>query len=215
MNIDPKIIIVDYGLSNLYSISKALRRFSNNVIITDELSVLESADAVVLPGVGAFAEGMKGLEARGLISGIRDFVKTGKPLLGICLGAQLLLSKGYEFGVFGGLDVVEGEVVRFPEIDDSKIPHVGWNKIYTKHAEWKQTILDKISQNVNMYFVHSYIFKLKNKENIFALTQYGDFEFCSIFKKDNIYGCQFHPEKSGEIGLQILKNFISIAISIK
>ncbi len=215
MNTNPKIVIVDYGLSNLYSISKALQRFSDNVVITDELSVLETADAVVLPGVGAFAEGMKGLAARGLVKGIQEFVKSGKPLLGICLGAQLLLSQGCEFGVFNGMDIIEGDVIKFPEIKNSKIPHVGWNKIYAASAEWSQTILDGISQNVNMYFVHSYILKPKNKENIFALTQYGDFEFCSIFRKDNIYGCQFHPEKSGEMGLQILKNFISIVKNFK
>jgi len=207
---NPKIAIVDYGLSNLYSISKALERFTGNIFITDELSVMNSADAIVLPGVGAFAEGMKGLEMRGLVQGIRDFANSGKPILGICLGAQLLLSKGYEFGIFDGLDIIKGEVIKFPEIKDAKIPHIGWNKIYSTNNNWGGTILDRVKQNANMYFVHSYILKPQKEENIFALSEYGGYEFCSIIRKGNIYGCQFHPEKSGEQGLNIIKNFIQI-----
>lgn len=210
MKKNPKIAIIDYGLSNLYSISKALECFTDNIVITDELSVMNLADAMVLPGVGAFAEGMKGLEMRGLTQGIRDFANSGKPILGICLGAQLFLSKGYEFGIFDGLGIIRGEVIKFPEIKDAKIPHIGWNKIYSTNNQWDKTIFDRIDQNANMYFVHSYVLKPQDEENIFALTEYGGCEFCSVVRKGNIYGCQFHPEKSGEQGLTIIKNFIQI-----
>ncbi len=209
---NPKIAIIDYGLSNLYSISKALGRFTDNVFITDELNGLDLADAMVLPGVGAFEEGMKGLKTRGLADGIKNFADSGKPILGICLGAQLLLSKGHEFGVFDGLDIIKGEVVRFPDIKDAKIPHIGWNEIYPqKKDRWNKTLFDFPGEKANMYFVHSYILKPHGKENIFAMSNYGGFEFCSVASKGNIYGCQFHPEKSGEAGLEIIKNFVNLA----
>lgn len=208
----PKIAVMDYGLSNLYSISKALGRFSDNVFITDELAGLRSADAAVLPGVGAFEAGMDGLKLRGLTDGIKEFANSGKPILGICLGAQLMLSRGYEFGVFEGLDLIKGEVVRFPETVKEKIPHIGWNEIYPpKTGQWNNTAFDFSAQKVNMYFVHSYILKPHNEENIFALSNYGGFEFCSVVRKGNIYGCQFHPEKSADSGLEIIGNFVKIA----
>lgn len=211
MNKNPKIAIIDYGLSNLYSISKALKRFTDNSFITDELSGLESADGIILPGVGAFEEGMKGLRVRGLVEGIKKSAALDKPILGICLGAQLMLSRGYEFGVFDGLDLIKGEVVKFPEAIKEKIPHVGWNKIYPREeGALDKSIFDFPEKNVNMYFVHSYILKPERKENIFALSNYGDFEFCSVIREKNIYGCQFHPEKSGKAGLRIIKNFVNI-----
>jgi len=211
MKKSPKIAVIDYGLSNLYSISKALARFTDKVFITDELSGLNSADAVVLPGVGAFEEGMKGLEARGLTEGIKKFAISGRPILGICLGAQLLLSKGYEFGVFDGLDLIKGEVVKFPEAVKEKIPHIGWNEIYPPESgQWNKTIFDFSGKKANMYFIHSYIMKPEKSENILALTSYAGFEFCSAIRQKNIYGCQFHPEKSAEQGLGIIKNFVGL-----
>lgn len=211
MKKNPKIIIVDYGLSNLYSISKALERFSDNIRITDEPSVLESADAAVLPGVGSFEEGMKGLERRGLAKSLQNFANSGKPLLGICLGAQLLLKQGYEFGVFEGLNIIDGEVVKFSDTVDAKIPHIGWNELYAGEVHWSGTILDEIKERATMYFVHSYILRPSRKQDILALSEYGGHEFCSIIRKENVYGCQFHPEKSGEVGLHILKNFVEIS----
>lgn len=206
-----KIAVIDYGLSNLYSISKALKLFAANVFITDELSGLQSADAAVLPGVGAFEAGINGLKLRGLTDGIKEFANSGKPILGICLGAQLMLSRGYEFGVFEGLDLIKGEVVRFPETVKEKIPHIGWNEIYPQKAvDWDKTVFDFSKKNVNMYFIHSYIMKPEKSENILALSDYAGFEFCSAIREKNIYGCQFHPEKSGKAGLEIIKNFVNI-----
>jgi imidazole glycerol-phosphate synthase subunit HisH len=208
MTKNSKIAIIDYGLSNLYSISKALKRFTDHAFITDELSELESADAAVLPGVGAFAEGMKGLKKRGLIDSIKEFANSGKPVLGICLGAQLLLSKGYEFGTYDGLDIIPGEVVEFPKLKNAKIPQIGWNEIYAGENKWEETVLDTTHQNAKMYFVHSYVLKPQNDKNVLTLSEYGGYEFCSTVRAGNVYGCQYHPEKSGEEGLNFIENFV-------
>lgn len=217
------IAIVDYGVGNLYSIKKALDNFNNNVFITEDPEKIYSADAVILPGVGSFGAGMEGLKVRSLIEPVKKFSLTGKPMLGICLGAQLLLDKGYEFGEFSGLGIIPGKVVKFPELKKERIPHIGWNEICAnqlkvesgklKVGEWKGTILDSIKENSDVYFVHSYILQPDKQSNVLAIANYGGYEFCSAIRKGNIYGCQFHPEKSGQIGLQIIKNFVSIVRS--
>ncbi|QQG46221.1 MAG: imidazole glycerol phosphate synthase subunit HisH [Candidatus Niyogibacteria bacterium] len=209
--IKPKITIIDYGVGNLHSLKKAFEHFGAEYKISEEAETILNSDAVVLPGVGAFEAGMRGLESRGLTGAVRDFAKSGKPMLGICLGAQILLSRGYEFGIFEGLDIIKGEVTKLPEIKDAKIPHIGWNKIYANVGDnWKGTVLNDIEENATVYFVHSYIFQPKDKSDILALSNYGGFEFCSAVRKGNIYGCQFHPEKSGENGLRIIENFINL-----
>lgn len=207
-----KITIIDYGLGNLYSISKAIECYSSNVIISDKSDDILSADAVVLPGVGAFAAGMDGLRKKQLIEIIINYANLNKPILGICLGAQLLLEKGYEFGEYGGLGIIPGSVEIFPDsvAKLDKIPHIGWNGILEPEKKaWKKTILEDIDNDANVYFVHSYIMKPIQNDNILSLTEYGGQKFCSAVKKGNIYGVQFHPEKSGEIGLKIIKNFIN------
>ena len=144
------------------------------------------------------------------IAFIKAVIGENKLVLGICLGAQLLMSKGHEFGTFDGLDIIPGQVEIFEKIKD-KIPHIGWNEIFTpKEARWNKTILKSVKQHSDLYFVHSYLLKPKNKKHILSLTKYGGLEFCSAIYKDNIYGCQFHPEKSGEVGLKIIKNFINL-----
>ena len=155
---------------------------------------------------------MRGLEIRGLIETIKKMAKSGKPILGICLGAQLMLSEGHEFGLFKGLDIIKGKVVHFPILDNNeKIPHVGWNTIFPKKEnDWDNSILRTFDKEDRLYFVHSYILEPESKENVFALTEYGGQTFCSVIKKENIYGCQFHPEKSGEVGLKLIKNFINL-----
>lgn len=208
-----KIAIIDYGVGNLYSLVKVFKHLGANASITENSDEILSSDAVVLPGVGAFKSGMEGLKIRGLIKTVRDYAKTGKPMLGICLGAQLMLGKGYEFGESAGLNIIKGKVVKFPKLRE-KVPHIGWNEIFKTRSEkpesWEETILDSVKENSDVYFVHSYILKPDRKEDILSLAKYGNYEFCSAIRKDNIYGCQFHPEKSGKVGLKIIENFINL-----
>ena len=204
------ITVVDYGVGNIHSIVKAFGYFGENPNISEEAEEILKADAIILPGVGSFQAGIEGLKIRKLDKAIRDFAKTNKPILGICLGAQLLMSRGHEFGTFDGLNIIPGQVEIFKKIKD-KIPHIGWNEVnMPKGVSWNKTILKAIKQHSDLYFVHSYLLKPKNKKNVLSLTKYGGLEFCSAIYKNNVYGCQFHPEKSGEIGLKIIKNFIDL-----
>lgn len=213
MNTNKKIVIIDYGLGNLYSLEKAVRHFSDNVVITDNAEVISLADAVIIPGVGAFFVGMEGLKNKNLIEPLIDFAKSGKPMLGICLGAQLLLTKGFEFGEHPGLGIIPGQVTVFPDSvgQEEKIPHIGWNGIYTtQKKQWDDTILKNIEEKSDVYFVHSFVMVPENDDHVLAVAEYGGMEFCAVTRSGNVYGTQFHPEKSGEIGLLILKNFISL-----
>lgn len=207
-----KIAIVNYGVGNIFSVTKAFNRFTDSLFVTEEASEIASADAIVLPGVGAFAEGMRGLDARHLSGIIKEKALSGTPILGICLGAQILLDKGYEFGEFEGLGIIKGKVVLFPMNNTSiKIPHIGWNSIYPKKEnEWNGTIFENLTSDVNMYFVHSYILLPERAENICARSLYEGYEFCSAVRMGNVYGLQFHPEKSAEAGLTIIKNFVNL-----
>lgn len=208
-----KITIVDYGVGNLHSLKKAFNFFDADAKVSEDRNDVLGSDAVVLPGVGAFEAGMRGLRLRGLIDAVKKIAAENKPILGICLGAQLLLSEGREFGVFEGLGIIPGKVVRFSKLDGGeKIPQVGWNKIYAPQAiSWQNTIFDSVARNSpDFYFVHSYILEPDKKENVFGLTTYGGHEFCSVIKLGSIYGCQFHPERSGKKGLEIIKNFIEL-----
>src|SRR3989344_4554638 len=170
-----KIAIVDYGVGNLYSLVRAFEFFGVKTIDTEDEKELKGADAIILPGVGSFEAGMRGLEIRGLIETIKKMAKSGKPILGICLGAQLMLSEGHEFGLFKGLDIIKGKVVHFPILDNNeKIPHVGWNTIFPKKEnDWDNSILRTFDKEDRLYLVHSYILEPESKENAFALTDYG------------------------------------------
>ena len=206
------VTIIDYGVGNLHSIVKAVGNFTEKVFVSEDPQAIESADAIILPGVGSFQSGMEGVNVRNLVPSVKKYAATGKPMLGICLGAQIMLGKGFEFGEFDGLNIIHGKVIKFPVLENNeKIPHVGWNSIYPNADKiWNDSILKNLDPLSSVYFVHSYILVPENNKNIFAKTKYGGYEFCSVIRSGNIYGCQFHPEKSGKIGLEIIKNFLEL-----
>jgi glutamine amidotransferase len=203
------IAIIDYGIGNVRSITNAFRKNNIEPILTNDKGTILKADGVVLPGVGAFAHGMENLYKFSLIDTLKLYVDTNKPLLGICLGMQMLLEESEEFGKTKGLGFIKGKVIKMP-IRNEKLPHVSWNEIKPKSIKWNDTILDNIEYNSDMYFVHSYVAMPQDDNDVLAITEYDGCNFCSSLKKDNIYGCQFHPEKSGEIGLKVIENFIKI-----
>jgi glutamine amidotransferase len=206
------IVIVDYGIGNVESIANAFASQGEQTLLSRDPEVIIKADGLILPGVGAFAHGMNNLIKYNLITIINDYVNTGKPLLGICLGMQMLLEESEEFGVTKGLGFIKGKVIKLPisTTEKIKLPHISWSGINKNKINWDKTILNKINENSDMYFVHTFVAKLDNENEILSTTKYYDIEFCSSLKKDNIYGCQFHPEKSSKHGLSIIKNYINI-----
>lgn len=202
------IAIIDYGMGNLGSVHKALSLLKYESIITGDPAEVAKADRVILPGVGAFGAAMANLQDTGLDQVVKDAVSSGKPFLGICLGMQLLLSESDELGHWEGLGIVPGKVEKFdfsgrPDAQTLKIPHVGWNRIQIKK---KMPLFDGVPDGSMMYFVHSYYCIPEDPDTVAATTDHG-IDFCSIIGTGNTYATQFHPEKSGTIGLQILRNF--------
>jgi glutamine amidotransferase len=199
------ITIIDYGSGNLKSIRNGFTHIGVEVSISSDICDLEKADAIVLPGVGAFGNAMKNLQTYKKV--IREHIDDGKPFLGVCLGLQVLFSKSQESEGVKGLNIFEGEVLRFDESlkqEGMKIPHMGWNNLQIKNKEC--TILNGIG-NHYMYFVHSYYVHPKDEDIIAAIANYG-VKIPAVICQDHTYATQFHPEKSGEIGLMILKNFV-------
>ena len=207
-----EIVIIDYGIGNVRSIFNAFSNQGLDPILSNDSEAILKADGLVLPGVGAFSHAMKNLKKYGLIDVIKDYAKTGKPLLGICLGMQLLLEGSEEFGFTDGIGLVKGKVVKLPldKLNITKLPHISWANIDTKIVKWDNTILNDIHLKSDMYFIHSFAANIENENEILSETKYLDITFCSSLKKGNIYGCQFHPEKSSKEGLKIIKNFIKI-----
>ena len=205
------IVIVDYGMGNLHSVAKALAHVGGEVSVTSDVSVIGRADKIVLPGVGAFADAMGALRDQQIVGPLKEGIEAGKPFLGICLGMQLLMGVSYEGGEHTGLGVIEGEVRRFDfaeraDKDSLKIPHMGWNAL-----EWdKEAPLFKgLTSGSYVYFVHSYYVAPRDEAVVATTTDYGG-AFASSLWRGNVYGVQYHPEKSQRVGLTILKNFVEL-----
>lgn len=199
------VVIVDYGMGNLRSVQKALERIGAQAVVTRDARVIRDADRLVLPGVGAFAECMRNLSEYGLVEPVVEVIRSGRPFLGICLGLQLLFDESEEFGIHEGLKLVPGKVRGFQRNMGLKIPHMGWNRVFfSKESPFFRGIED----GSFFYFVHSYYVDPTDRADIAAETEYGIRFTCAI-QRDNIFATQFHPEKSQEIGLKLLKNFTS------
>jgi glutamine amidotransferase len=195
------IAIADYGVGNLRSVQKALERVGATAVVTGDPAVLDVARGVVLPGVGAFGDAMANLRARRLLAPVLRQVDREKPLLGICLGMQLLFEESEEMGRHRGLGLLPGRVVRFPE-GDLKVPHIGWNQLQMVGG----AVLEGTADGAYAYFVHSYYVAAEEPGDVLATTEYG-VEFAAVVGRGKIWGAQFHPEKSQEVGLRLLKNF--------
>jgi glutamine amidotransferase len=201
------IAIIDYGMGNLRSVQKALERVGHAATITNDPAVLADARRLILPGVGAFRDAIGAIEERGLADPIRAAISGGKPFLGVCLGLQLLFDTSYEDGTYRGLGIVPGEVVRFAVPAEFKVPHMGWNQIGIRRSA---PILSGIDDGDYFYFVHSY-YVVPKDESVIALETDYSASFCSGIWRDNLFAVQFHPEKSQEAGLKLLKNFVELA----
>jgi len=202
------IAIIDYGMGNLRSVQKGFEKIGAEALITADPHVVLAAERIVLPGVGAFRDCMHNLEQGGFIEPLLKVIAEGRPFLGICVGMQMLFSDSVEFGLHRGLNVIPGHVLRFPERmceagEELKVPQMGWNQLHFKR---RPPAFEGVAEGTNVYFVHSYYAKPDRDDVIATTTGYG-FEFCSAVWKDNIVATQFHPEKSQEVGLRILKNF--------
>lgn len=202
MDRELRIVVVDYGAGNLRSVSRALAHAGVAPLVTEAPAALAEADGVVLPGVGAAGSAMKGLAARGLIDPLRKYVSSGRPLLGVCLGLQVLLSGSDEDGGVECLGIIPGQVVRLP--DGLKAPHIGWNQVEQAR---QHPIFAKIPDGANFYFVHSYYAVPERPESVIGTTEYG-VSFGSVLARDNVVATQFHPEKSARDGLQVYQNFV-------
>jgi len=212
-SLEKKVIIIDYQLGNLFSVKQACETVGINAKISSESEEIINADALILPGVGAFIEAMNNLKKLGLDTAIKDKVTKGTPLFGICLGQQLLFTESEEFGAGKGLDLIPGIIKRFPEkLEERKIkvPHIAWNTIYKHNQDWGKTALSALENNDFMYFVHSYYVKPSDESCVLTKTNYDAIEFCSSINKNNIFATQFHPEKSAEKGISIYKNWALI-----
>ena len=201
------VAIVDYNIGNLASVYNALALIDAKADIVSNPNDLEKYDKVILPGVGAFGDAMEHLKTTGMLEAVKKFASSGKPIIGICLGMQLLFDSSEEFGEHEGLGLIPGKVVSFDktkmDMDDHKVPHVGWNKAFNKPHK----IFDGL-ENPYLYFVHSF-HVITDDKYVLATTHYG-YDFASVVQKDNIYGFQPHPEKSHDNGIQVLRNFMAL-----
>ena len=199
------VAIIDYGVGNLFSLTSSFKAIGVDAVVTNDKKVIESASKIILPGVGAFGDASKKLKESGLDEVVIEQVKQKKPLLGVCLGMQMLFEKSYEYGEHLGLGLIKGSVIAFDLPQEYKIPHIGWNALTFKK---QSPLLKYINEGDAVYFVHSY-HAVNCEDSLVATCEYGK-EVTAIVQKDNVYGCQFHPEKSGNVGLKILKAFCEL-----
>lgn len=201
------IAIIDYDAGNLRSVEKALEAIGQEAVVTRDRNEILSSDKVILPGVGSFGDAMGRLNEYGLVNTIHEVVDSGKPFLGICLGLQLLFRRSDESDGVEGLSILPGEILRIPDAPGIKIPHIGWNSLKVSEGA---RLFEGLGENPYVYFVHSYYLKADDESIVAATTEYGGTIIHTSVQKDNVYACQFHPEKSGSVGMQILKNFAAL-----
>lgn len=211
-----KVTVIDYGLSNLRSVQNAFAHCGAETLLTSSAADVRAAEALVLPGVGAFRDGMAGLEQLGLVEVIRQKAAEGTPLLGICLGMQMLFDESEEFGTYPGLGLIPGRVVKIPDTDaqgnPQKVPHISWDPLLPAggHTDFAGTVLAGVTPGQECYFIHSYEAKPAHEADRLADTRYGGRNVCAVAAHGSVVGCQFHPEKSGPVGLSIISQFINI-----
>lgn len=205
------VAVVDYGIGNLFSVRRAFEHCGANVAVTNDPKVMLEAPRLILPGVGAFADGMNGLKQRGLDQTVLEFARSGRPLMGICLGMQMLATLSEEFGEHAGLNLIPGRVACIPRADASgnpyKVPHVGWDDLQPS-GSWTGTILEDVSPGEAVYLVHSFAHHPENPAHRLAFCRYNGAEVSAAIRKDNVFGAQFHPEKSGPVGMKIISAFL-------
>jgi glutamine amidotransferase len=210
------VTILDYGIGNILSVARGFEAIGADVNIKSNIEGIKNSDRLILPGVGAFASGIEQLKVKNFDSAIIDLVNTGKPLLGICLGMQFLMDSSEEFGETDGLGLIEGKVIPIPsesiDGDSLIVPHIGWSalEISGDNNTWEKSILTNTPVKSHVYFVHSFYSKPKNKEHLLAHCTYGGNNLSAVICRDNVMGCQFHPEKSGAVGLEILRAFLNL-----
>jgi glutamine amidotransferase len=207
-----EVVVIDYGVGNLLSVQRGLEHCGVDVVVSADPQVILNAQRVVLPGVGAFANAMAALHERGLVDVIRSVAARGTPLLGICLGMQLLLGESEEFGITAGLGIIPGRVVAIPATStdgqSQKIPHIGWNELQpSENASWEGSVLQGVRPGEAVYFVHSFQANPNEPADRVADCIYGGHRIPAVIRHGQVSGCQFHPEKSGKTGLAILTNF--------
>lgn len=209
-----KIHIVDYGVGNLLSVQRGVQKCEGNPILSSDPEEILNADKIILPGVGAFKNAMSSLKELSLDKAIQEFASKGKPILGICLGMQMFLDESEEFEITDGLGLIPGRVIPVPSADINnnpiKVPHIGWNSLKQNESgmSWSKSILSNTKIGDYCYFVHSFMSSPEDIKHRLSDCIYGGHKVSAVIKKDNVTGCQFHPEKSGKVGLDILKNFV-------
>jgi glutamine amidotransferase len=210
-----RVAIVDFGAGNLLSVIRAFKHLGADIELVSQPDQVQRADRLVLPGVGAFGACMEGLRLRGLVEPLREYAATGRPFLGICVGLQMLFDESDEFGTHQGLGVIKGRVERIPPSGADgrphKVPHIGWNAlIQPPGADWSATPLSSLHPGDSVYFVHSFVAKPENPGHSLATCDYNGVSLLAAAHHENLTACQFHPEKSGELGLSIFKNFLNM-----